>query len=174
MSNHGNLEQGKEFRKLASLNFLYEINEFGKVRNVKSKRYLRHFLNNETGMCTVSVIINKKKICRSIARLVAEAWIRPIPVGYIIIHDDGNSSNNHYSNLKIIPRSFSSNNQGGVKKPVEIIFNDENIYFESITECAKYIAKRTEKKINTVATRLNRKRSHIYGYDINYFPVCRD
>ena len=90
-----------EFRKLKSLKYLYEINEFGVLRNVKSKK-LVYGTKEKNGYQRVR-IENKclgGVIRTSIHQLVAEAFI-PNPNGLTEInHIDTNKQNNHVSNLE--------------------------------------------------------------------------
>ncbi|MBO4733962.1 MAG: HNH endonuclease [Clostridia bacterium] len=95
-----------EFRKLKSLKFLYEINEFGVLRNVKSKKIVYGYTENN-GYQRVR-IENKclgGVVRTSIHRLVAEAFI-PNPDGLPEVnHIDTNKQNNHVSNLEWIDHS---------------------------------------------------------------------
>ena len=172
MSNHGNLEQGKEFRKLASLNFLYEINEFGKVRNVKSKR-IKTPIVRSNGCVIMSFKINRRMRCKTLASLVAEAWLGERPADFDkIIHKDGNKANNHYKNL-----SYAKGIGGNDCYPKLVEITDKNgisYSFESFRACARYIAQRINKAENTIRSKFSQRRSHIYDYEVNYFPVCRD
>ena len=90
-----------EFRKLRSLKFLYEIDENGILRNVKSKKIVAGYTEHN-GYQRVR-IENKcldGVIRTSIHQLVAEAFI-PNPHGYTEInHIDTNKQNNHVSNLE--------------------------------------------------------------------------
>lgn len=61
-----------KYRKIPSLKFLYEISKDGKIRNVKSKKFLKQRVNSK-GYVEVSV---KAFNVRPIHRLVAEAWVK--------------------------------------------------------------------------------------------------
>ena len=90
-----------EFRKLRSLKFLYEIDENGILRNVKSKKIVTGY-KESNGYKRVR-IENKclgGVVRTSIHQLVAEAFI-PNPHGYPEVnHIDTNKQNNHVSNLE--------------------------------------------------------------------------
>lgn len=90
-----------QFRKLKSLKFLYEINENGVLRNVKSKKIVKGYVE-KNGYVRVK-IENKclNGIIRtSIHQLVAEAFI-PNPLNKPQInHKDGNKMNNNVNNLE--------------------------------------------------------------------------
>ena len=71
---NSNLEQDKVFKKIKSLQFLYEINKNGRiVRNVKSKKHLQQF-KDEAGQYYVSLKIKDKTYRPTINSLLAETW----------------------------------------------------------------------------------------------------
>lgn len=67
-----------EFRKVPSLDFLYEVSEDGRfLRNVKSKKYIKIFLDLNKG-CYVCFVNLKNKICRVVIHdIVTECWPKP-------------------------------------------------------------------------------------------------
>lgn len=100
----------KEFRKLKSLKFLYEINEDGVLRNVKSKKIVKGYQENN-GYQRVR-IENKclnGVVRTSIHQLVAEAFLpNPNPDEFTEInHIDTNKQNNHVSNLEWVNHSLN-------------------------------------------------------------------
>lgn len=93
----------KEFRKLKSLKFLYEINSDGVLRNVKSKKIVKGYTENNgyqririENKCLGGVIRT------SIHQLVAEAFVyNPDPERFTEVnHIDTNKQNNKASNLE--------------------------------------------------------------------------
>lgn len=93
----------KEFRKLKSLKFLYEINADGVLRNVKSKKIVKGYTENN-GYQRVR-IENKclgGVVRTSIHQLVAEAFVEnPNPSQFTEVnHIDTNKQNNKASNLE--------------------------------------------------------------------------
>lgn len=93
----------KEFRKLKSLKFLYEINEDGVLRNVKSKKVINGY-TEKNGYQRVK-IENKCLggiVRTSIHRLVAEAFVpNPDPEKFTEVnHLDTDKQNNSASNLE--------------------------------------------------------------------------
>lgn len=93
----------KEFRKLKSLKFLYEINEDGVLRNVKSKKVINGY-TEKNGYQRVK-IENKclgGVVRTSIHRLVAEAFVpNPDPEKFTEVnHLDTDKQNNSASNLE--------------------------------------------------------------------------
>ena len=91
-----------KYRKIPSLKFLYEISKDGKIRNVKSKKFLKQRVNAK-GYVEVSV---KAFNVRPIHRLVAEAWVKntrhkDIPIEELVVnHKDFNKQNNSADNLE--------------------------------------------------------------------------
>nr|DAH82886.1 MAG TPA: homing endonuclease [Caudoviricetes sp.] len=97
----------KEFKKIKSLKFMFEINNDGTIiRNIKSKKEYKPTLNsNGDKYQRYTVDINNKKYM--VHRLVAEAWC-PHPDTYSeldVHHLDNNSLNNNYKNLKWLSKS---------------------------------------------------------------------
>ena len=95
-----------EYRKIKSLKFLYEVNEKGEVRNVKSKKPVSGYLEKNgyirmkfENKCLGGVVRT------SAHRLVAEAFI-PNPDNLPEVnHIDSNRANNHVSNLEWVTHS---------------------------------------------------------------------
>lgn len=90
-----------EFRKLKSLKFLYEINDSGVLRNVKSKKIVKGYTESN-GYQRVR-IENKclgGVVRTTIHQLVAEAFIPNPDCLTEINHIDTNKQNNKASNLE--------------------------------------------------------------------------
>ena len=78
---------------------LYEINEYGDVRSLKSGD-MKAQGTHKTGYKYVQLWKNNKQNNQSVHRLVALTFI-PNPFNLpIVMHKDNNKSNNHISNLK--------------------------------------------------------------------------
>lgn len=77
----------------------YKISSSGVVVNEGGKKLSGYDTN---GYCRFSLINDEgKRVGIDCHRLVALAWIGPIPKGYWVNHEDGDKGNNHYKNLKI-------------------------------------------------------------------------
>lgn len=75
---------------------LYEISEYGDVKNVKSRKILKARYTKDQGYIYYGFHCHNKKIHRIVGMLFV-----PNPEGLPCInHIDGNKENNHYSNLE--------------------------------------------------------------------------
>ena len=177
----------REFRKIKSSKFLYEINSNGTIiRNVKSKKQLKIVLDFHHSQKGYYYVWYQEKR-HSIASLVAECWLGIKPEGYEIDYIDRNPHNNDYINLRYVMKSeqmknrkymnISKNGKNNLeqaliyrRKPVQIIniLTHEVKYFISQLACAKYLAQQFNTNIESIRQRLKKKRSHIKGYDIIY------
>ena len=167
MQKAANLEQDK-YRKLKSLQFLYEINRCGKIRNCKSKRKLKTWKNNQ-GYYIVGVSIKGKVSFKTIHSLVAEAWIGEKPNNYEIDHIDKNKTNNDYTNLRYVTHSENNLNRNMPwKKPIRIVGLGEDLTFDSIKACTNYLVEKYNKPFGTIRAKFSRHRKRIYDYDVIY------
>lgn len=151
-----NREGCREFRKIPSLMFLYEVSEDGRIfRNVKSKKQLK-INRNEDGYRVVSVTV--KQQCKQvyIHRVVAECWLGFKPEDLAIEHRDQNKDNNHYTNLLVA--------QAARFQPVLIAGQR----FESMRAAARFIAEQSNKTANAVMAKFRKRRASIFGYDVKY------
>ena len=181
----------REFRKIPSLQFLYEISEDGRIfRNVKSKKQNKIIVDHHhslTGYCYTFVRIKGKVKRVPIARVVAECWLGEKPTGYEIDYIDCNSLNNHYTNLRYVTKSEQMKNRDhsnisltgtenftnyqSMMKPLILVKDKFEQKFESQTAAARYVAAEVGKTVDSVRDKFKRKRSHVYGYDVIYLDV---
>ena len=183
-----------EFRKIKSLNYLYEINENGTIfRNVKSKKQLKiklDYHHSDYGYYVTFVHIggrSKNAYTKRVMihRAVAECWLGECPEGYQVDHIDRNAHNNHYSNLRYVTYSEQMKNRdhsrisarGAMNLeiarkqraiPVQLRNDDEIIDFESLADCSRWLGERYNRKPGTIRDRLKKQRSHIYDFDVCY------
>ena len=196
--NKENPNENLEFRKIASLRFLYEINSNGTImRNVKSKKHLlikcdKHHITTGKGYMYTFIHVGgrhewAKTIRLPIHRLVAECWLGPMPEGLELDHIDRNSCNNDYRNLRYVTHSEQMKNRvlgahvieqatknvmayvAKISKPVDIVGQDgAKLTFPSTSKCAEYIAGKAGVKAESVRSKLKKRRKYILGYDIIY------
>ena len=195
MNDNSNLE----FRKIKSLNFLYEVNENGTIfRNVKSKKQLKikldmHHSNTGYYMTLVhNQSINDGNCKRvMIHRVVAECWLGDCPDDCEVDHIDRNPHNNDYRNLRYVTKNEQMKNRDYSKiaaqgsknleiarklraKPVRITSENDSQVFESYAECSRYLANIYNQTFEHIRYKLKNHRDKIYDYNIEYLPNCRD
>lgn len=180
----------REFRKIPSLEYRYEVNEDGTIiRNVKSKKCLKcykesHNSNTEYWVTRILIKGHNKKV--RLHQVVAECWLGPKPEGYEVDHIDRNSLNNHYSNLRYVTKSEQMLNRNydswedtwmqnlgwcnGFKvRPIRLIKDGIVQDFPSARKAAKYLCtiypNSTEKSLNN---KFYHNRSHIFDCDVIY------
>lgn len=187
MTKKSNRELNKEFRKIKSLDFLYEVNEDGTVvRNVKSKKRLKIKLDcHHSKNGYYRVWVRGKGI--TIHKLVAECWLGDKPTGCEIDHINRNAHDNHYTNLRYVTHSEQMKNRvlsrkiidqatknclehclKYIAKPVVVSKNGEQQEFRSMMKAAEYIAKEKGLKPEHVRSKFKQRRKKIYDYDIFY------
>lgn len=187
MKNNSNLE----FRKIKSLDFLYEVNENGTIfRNVKSKKQNKIVLDmhhSQTGYYKTTVYFKKKTKRVMMHIVVAECWLGDKPEGMSVDHIDKNTHNNHYTNLRYATHSEQMKNRvlsdriiqqatlnclnytmKYVTKPVIITRDNKSIKFNSMSQAADYISKQYNLKKEHIRNKLKKRRKKIYDYDIKY------
>lgn len=77
---------------------LYEVSNFGNVRNKKTKKSISIDASNSYAKITISK--SRKYFKKYVHRVVYESHIGPLVEGYQINHKDFNRLNNHVSNLE--------------------------------------------------------------------------
>lgn len=178
-----------EFRKIPSLDFLYEINENGTIfRNVKSKKQnkIKLDMHHSQKGYYVSFCRYKGKTKRvMIHRVVAECWLGKCPPGLEVDHVDRNSHNNDFRNLRYVSKSEQMKNRNHEKiskkgsenleiarrkrmKPVKIQNNDFEKVFESYAECSRFLGEYYKTDAEKFRYRLRRKSKKIQDFDILY------
>ena len=179
----------REFRKIPSLKFLYEVSEDGRIfRNVKSKKQNKiivDYHHSPKGYCFT--FVNRNKICQRIpiARVVAECWLGAKPEGYEIDHIDRNSLNNHWTNLRYVTKSEQMKNRDHSRisktgsanleaarrlrmKPLTLIKDGVRRVFESQTAASRCLAIEVGKTAENIRSKFKKCRKFVYGYDVIY------
>ncbi|CAL6080717.1 Conserved_hypothetical protein [Hexamita inflata] len=88
----------------------YIISEDGQVYNTLTKKYIsQHLTKDKYLQCNLRK--NSKGYQFKIHRLVAFAFIGPIPENYEVDHNDQNTFNNHYTNLRYVTRQDNCRNR---------------------------------------------------------------
>ena len=185
MSDNSNLE----FRKIKSLDFLYEVKENGTIfRNVKSKKQQKIKLDmhhSEYGYYVTFVRLHGKCTRVMIHKVVAECWLGDCPDGFEVDHIDRNAHNNHYTNLRYVTKSEQMKNRDHsgisaigkenleehrhlIMKPVELMSDNEYHYFESHAECARFLECAQKAIFGTSMDKLRKRRAFISGYKVHY------
>lgn len=173
----------KEFRKLKSLKFLYEINEDGILRNVKSKKIVTGY-TEKNGYQRVR-IENKclgGVIRTSIHQLVAEAFVpNPDPERFKEInHIDTNKQNNYAGNLEWTDHAWNMKHaysMGINRQPLrehsvetrKAVTNGTK-EFKSISEAAAWLAgnnrcANTASGIAGISSVIHKRRNSFGGYE---------
>ena len=177
--NNSNLE----FRKIPSLQFLYEVNSNGTIiRNVKSKRHLKIFKkshNSKTEYWCTQVNIKHEIHKVFLHRVVAECWHGKRPEGMQVDHIDRNSLNNDYRNLRYVTKSEQmlnrdysrfydsllanlSKRNGGKVIPVRLIAKSGETYdFPTSRKAAKFLSEQYDKPIKSFSDKFHLRRKHI-------------
>lgn len=139
-----------EYRKLKSLKFLYEINDEGVLRNVKSKKIVHgHIESNGYRRVRIENKCLGGVIRTSIHQLVAEAFIPNPENKPFVNHIDLNKLNNHVSNLEWVTHSENMKHayaHGVNREPLikwresekKKVTNGEMV-FDSIADAAKFL-----------------------------------
>lgn len=190
MKNNSDLE----FRKVPSLQFLYEVNENGTIfRNVKSKKQLKIKLDmHHSDKGYYASFVNIKGVVKRVMMhiIVAECWLGSRPEGLQIDHIDRNTRNNHYSNLRYVNQSTQMKNRVLSDRIIEqakkncqewiksisikvTAINTENgdiIEAPSLAEASRQLAEyyNNDKDPEHYRGKLKKRRSHIYDFDITY------
>lgn len=89
----------------------YEISNLGRVRNKKTKKILKTWLNHN-GYLRVELSKNGKHKFYFVHRLVYEAFIGEIPEGMQVNHKDENKQNNILSNIDTLMSPKQNLNYG--------------------------------------------------------------
>lgn len=174
------------FRKIKSLNFLYEINCTGTIlRNVKSKKQLKIRLNmhhSKTGYFVSSCTFKGKTKQLMIHQLVAECFIGERPEGYEIDHIDRNTHNNYFRNLRYVTHSENMKNRvlgehvirQGTKncakhvEDISVTTLVNGIECKSMAQAARVLGEVLGISPEKIRAKMKKRRKNIYGFDVIY------
>lgn len=132
------------WKSIAGYERLYEVSDFGNVRNV-STGYILKPQADKAGYCRVNLYKDKKMTHKSVHRLVAAAFIPNMLSKPEVNHKDGNKANNAAVNLEwVTPKenikhSIASGLRN-ITKPVDMftLAGDFVRTFESVTAASKF------------------------------------
>lgn len=102
---------GEIWKDIKGYEGLYQVSNLGRVRNKKTKKILKTWLN-QYGYIRVSLHKNGKQKWHLVHRLVYEAFIGEIPNGMQVNHKDENKENNVLSNIDTLMTCKENNNWG--------------------------------------------------------------
>lgn len=145
------------FRKLKSLDFKYEIDEKGNIRNTKSKKMIKQRINTR-GYCVIGYNDKKRGHCvpKEVHRLVAEAFLKDFYNFPVVNHINGIKTNNNVENLEMC--SYSENSKHAYimgltpkppkAQPKKIILKNltYNLTFSTYKEAYKWALENTQYK----------------------------
>jgi len=174
----------KQYRKIPSTLFLYEVSRDGTLRNVKSKRIIRGHIGKEKNneYVHIELTYGGRTHHKRMHQLVMECWGKPRPSEkYIIDHIDGDKTNNHIENLRWATRKENVENseyyRSGErprrleaskfpKKPIKV----NGRIFSSQWEAGKFIKEQSRCgcSVKNLCDRMYHKRKNIFGFDIQY------
>ena len=139
----------REFRKIPSLNFLYEVSKDGRsFRNVKSKKESKILVD----------YCHLEKVYR-----------------YTFVNIKGHTQKVSIS--KVVSETFGHNPEdikdyntiNDTKKHVYLTNKEgKEICFDSKAAAARALADEYGTSVEHIRSKLKKKRSHIYGYDVRY------
>ena len=92
-----------EYREVDIGGRAYSMDEQGNILSIyKTESGFIKTFPDKDGYLKAAIVIRKKTNNRFVHRLVYEAWVGEIPEGMTVDHIDGDKSNNHYTNLRLL------------------------------------------------------------------------
>jgi hypothetical protein len=137
-------DEKKEKWRIISENKKYEVSNLAQIRNKKTKRILKKYINND-GYEQIGLWEQKEQKNHQVHRLVALAFI-PNPNNFPQVnHKDKNRANNKVENLEWVTQSVNLKHshrteRNTYKRPIwRRDSKGEKVVFNSITEAAKAV-----------------------------------
>jgi hypothetical protein len=87
------------WRDIIGYEGLYQVSTMGRVKNLKTGKILKP-VKNKQGYMYVCLSKNGQRKTFKVHRLVAQAFLKPVPGKDFVNHLDEDKTNNHYSNLE--------------------------------------------------------------------------
>lgn len=149
----------------------YEVSNYGQIRNIKTGRILKQFVNQRGYMILTLRTNNHVQMSVRVHRIVGEAFCEntySCPIEELDVnHDDGDKTNNHAYNLywatrkENIRHAFDTGLKvSGRSRRIRVIETGEEFY--SARECARRIGKESDQ--TSISQYLVGKASHVKGY----------
>jgi len=165
----------KEIWKTMKEHNNYEVSNFGKIRNKKTKRILKTSISNK-GYERFIVYIEKKPRMFYVHRVVANNFIDNKNKFEQINHKDENKLNNKTENLEWCNNKYNSNYGTKIERILKtkwdtfktIIQKDKNDNIIKIWENIIVIQKETKYKKANIYKCCERKYKYAYGYKWEY------
>ena len=105
----------------------YEVSNLGNVRNIETKRILKHRVN-DGGYCRAALVSLGKTSHKLMHRLVAQEFLENPDDKMFIDHIDGNRQNNYVSNLRYATK-IENNRNAVIRK--DNTSGNKGVYFRS-------------------------------------------
>lgn len=161
----------KEKFMLLDFDSKYAISNYGKIKNVKTNKYLKTYIN-EHGYVEVQLCSNYKKKNFRVHRLVALTFIENVNNKPYVNHKDGNKTNNCVNNLEWCTAKENDEHarKNGLKvqnKPIIARSKTEKYVFESISEAARFL--NTNK--GSIFRVLKGQRKEHKGFNFTYYKI---
>jgi hypothetical protein len=90
----------EQWKPIIGFESIYEVSDHGNVRSIKLGKLKKISLDKTTNRQFLNLWKNNKQNVVRIHKLVLEAFVGQCPNGLECCHNDGNSLNNHLSNLR--------------------------------------------------------------------------
>lgn len=128
---------------------LYEVNQYGEIRNRKTKHIKKPHKDN-WGYHQVKLSQGKRNSAcsKTVHRLVADTFYDGDHSGLQVNHIDGDKTNNHITNLEFVTGSSNVKHAYdiGIRKPSggrgpirKIRIVETGLVFDNMAECARFI-----------------------------------
>lgn len=145
------MNKKEQWRDVVGYEGLYQVSNLGRVRSIdrvvphkrfgtqkRRGRVLSPASINRCGHVAVVLQREGKSKCRTVHRLVAEAFLGPCPDGCMVLHGANGMSDNSASNL-----SYGTNSQNQLDRRRDgnscgrSVIRSDGIEFDSLTEAAE-------------------------------------
>ena len=90
----------EQWKNVVGFEGIYEVSNHGNIRSVKTNQIKKPTINKKDNRPFLNLWKNNKQKIMRPHRIVLEAFVGQCPEGMECCHNDGNSFNNHVSNLR--------------------------------------------------------------------------